>query len=161
MEKKYRAADFGRLILHWFLTLLGMSTAYGLQYSFMESTYRDGAGFLPIDVYSVNIPLFVIGALVIVVGYIFAWVFWLKKDLIRCIQCHWCWVIMYGLMAAWNLFLTMVAGIAAQLLHLPGLFSTVDSPADMFPFVVVAYMILLSVSESLITGMKMNKKEQP
>ncbi len=154
MEKKYRAADFGRLVLHWLLTLLGISTAFGFQYSFMENTYRDGAGFLPVDVYAVNKPLFIIAALVIAVGYIFVWSFWLKKDLMRCIECHWCWVIMYGVVALWNLFLAMVAGIVAQLFHLPGLFSTVESPADMFPFIVVAYMILLPIVESLIAVLR-------
>lgn len=152
--ERYKAIDFGRLVLHWFLTLLGVSTAFGIQYTLMENTDRDGAGFLPIDIYSVNKPLFIIGALIIVVGYIFVWRLWLKKDLIRCIQCHWGWVVMYGFIAVWNLFLVLVSGLVAQLFHLPSLFSAVDGIAEVFPIIVVGYMILFPVIESLITGLK-------
>ncbi len=152
--ERYKAIDFGKLALHWFLTLLGVSTAFGIQYSLMEIVDRDGKGFLPVDIYAVNKPLFIIGALIIAVGYIFVWRLWLKIDLIRCIQCHWGWVVMYGFIAAWNLFLVVVVGFVSWFSRLPGWFSTIEGFAAMLPFIVVGYMILFSVIESLITGLK-------
>ena len=161
MEKKYRAADFGRLILHWFLTLLGIAVVFWLQYSFMEPTYSDTDNFFPIDIYTVNKPLFIFGAVIIAVGYIFVWRLWLKKDLIRCAEVHWEWLALYIVVALWNLVLVFMLGLAAQLLHIPGLFSSVEDIAEIFPLFVVGYMILLPVAESIITGLKRrNEKEQ-
>lgn len=152
--ERYKAIDFGKLALHWLLTILGVSTAFGIQYTLMENTYSDGTGFLPVDIYAVNKPLFIIGALIIAVGYMFVWKLWLKRDLIRCIQCHWGWVVMYSFIAAWNLFLVLVSGLVTQLFRLPSLFSAVDGIAEIFPIIVVGYMILFPVIESLITGLK-------
>ena len=157
MEKKYKAIDFGRLVLHWLLTIVGASTAFGIQYSLMEKTGTDGGGFLPVSIYSVNVPMFVLGAAIIAVGYIFVWKLWLKKDLVRCIAAHLGWVLMYAAVALWNLSLIITLGYVSLLLHLPNMFSSTDTIAAIFPFISAAYMILFPIIETLITGL--NRKE--
>lgn len=154
VKEKYRIKDFGKLILHWLVTVMGASAAFGIQYSLMEKTGTDGRGFLPVDIYSVNVPMFVLGAAIITIGYIFVWKLWLKKDLVRCIVTHWGWVLMYAAVALWNLALIIVLGYVSLLFHLPNMFSSTDTIAFIFPFISAAYMILFSVIEALITGTK-------
>ena len=155
--ERYKAIDFGKLALHWFLIMLGVSTAFGIAYMALIDTGKDTGDPLASTIYTVNIPLFITGVIIIAVWYIFVWKLWLKRDLIRCIQCHWGWVVMYGLVAAWNLFLVVVVGFVSWFARLPGLFSTIEDFAAFFPFVVASYMILISVIDSLITGHKRNK----
>ena len=153
MEKRYTLRDFGKLLLHWFVTVLGTGVAFAIAYAGLWDTGEYTGDPLGSSIYAVRTPLFIAGAAIIVVGYIFVWKIWLKKDLLRCAEVHWEWVALYVVVALWNLVLVFALGLVVMMFRMPSLFSAIAPPAEMLPLIVVGYMILLPAVESLIAGL--------
>lgn len=125
-----------------------------------KQTGVDGTGFLPLDVYTLNIPMLILGLALCLGMFVIIWETMLSKQFGRLFRLGIVWFIIALVLSVGSLYL-MIIGLLLSYVSAMGLFSKIANVMDMILiFVPMVFVVSYPVIRSLIPWvMKKRKKD--
>lgn len=137
--------DLGVTLFHWILVVLISMFSYDVQYIGLKEVGEVQDTFLfATQFYEVNVPMFILGIALFVIGFHFIWQKFLKKDWIKFNFQGTGWKVAYVIIAIIAIFAIFVGGIFVLFFHMGLTGELTFNAGFVFPIYIVGYIFVSS-----------------